>query len=34
VLSKLPDSWETALGEELAKPYFTQLTDFVAAERR
>jgi uracil-DNA glycosylase len=33
VPSKLPDSWETALGEELDKPYFEQLTDFVAAER-
>jgi len=30
----LPDSWETALGEELDKPYFQQLTDFVEAERR
>lgn len=32
--SMLPDSWETALGEELDKPYFQQLTDFVEAERR
>ncbi|HEY5834468.1 uracil-DNA glycosylase [Streptomyces sp.] len=30
----LPDSWETALGEELDKPYFQQLTAFVEAERR
>jgi uracil-DNA glycosylase len=34
VPSMLPDSWETALGEELDKPYFTQLTDFVEGERR
>jgi uracil-DNA glycosylase len=34
VPSMLPDSWETALGEELDKPYFQQLTDFVEAERR
>ena len=32
--SMLPDSWETALGEELDKPYFQQLTEFVEAERR
>lgn len=32
--SMLPDSWETALGEELDKPYFKQLTDFVEDERR
>ena len=32
--SMLPDSWETALGEELDKPYFQQLTDFVEEERR
>lgn len=30
----LPDSWQTALGGELDKPYFEQLTEFVAAERR
>ncbi|MBY8882331.1 uracil-DNA glycosylase [Actinacidiphila acidipaludis] len=29
----LPDSWQAALGGELDKPYFQQLTDFVAAER-
>nr|WP_202451767.1 uracil-DNA glycosylase [Streptomyces sp. SID4948] len=29
----LPDSWETALGGELDKPYFKQLTDFVEQER-
>jgi uracil-DNA glycosylase len=34
VPSLLPDSWETALGEELDKPYFQQLTEFVEAERR
>jgi uracil-DNA glycosylase len=34
VPSMLPDSWETALGEELDKPYFQQLTEFVEAERR
>lgn len=32
--SMLPDSWETALGGELEKPYFKQLTDFVEEERR
>lgn len=32
--SMLPDSWETALGGELDKPYFKQLTDFVEDERR
>ena len=30
----LPDSWQAALGGELDKPYFQQLTDFVEAERR
>jgi uracil-DNA glycosylase len=30
----LPDSWQAALGKELDKPYFQQLTDFVEAERR
>jgi uracil-DNA glycosylase len=34
VPSMLPDSWETALGGELDKPYFKQLTDFVEDERR
>jgi uracil-DNA glycosylase len=33
VPSMLPDSWETALGGELDKPYFQQLTDFVEVER-
>ena len=30
----LPDSWQAALGGELDKPYFQQLTDFVEGERR
>jgi len=30
----LPESWKGALGEELSKPYFTQLAQFVAEERR
>jgi len=34
VSSMLPDSWLPALGAELDKPYFQQLTDFVAAERK
>jgi len=34
VPTMLPDSWQAALGGELDKPYFQQLTDFVAAERR
>jgi uracil-DNA glycosylase len=29
----LPDSWQAVLGEELDKPYFQQLTEFVEAER-
>lgn len=31
--SMLPDSWQAVLGEELDKPYFQQLTEFVEAER-
>jgi uracil-DNA glycosylase len=30
----LPDSWQSVLGEELDKPYYQQLTDFVEAERK
>ncbi len=30
----LPESWQSVLGEELDKPYFQQLGDFVAAERK
>ena len=30
----LPASWQPALGEELSKPYFQQLQQFVADERR
>jgi uracil-DNA glycosylase len=33
VPSTLPDSWQNVLGEELDKPYFTQLTEFIVAER-
>ena len=29
----LPDDWKAALADELAAPYFAQLTRFVAAER-
>ncbi|HCA84871.1 MAG TPA: uracil-DNA glycosylase [Streptomyces sp.] len=29
----LPESWRGVLGEEPAKPYFTELMDFVEAER-
>lgn len=32
--SMLPGSWQAPLGRELDKPYFQQLMDFVAAERR
>lgn len=31
--STLPDSWQAVLGEELEKPYFQQLTEFVEKER-
>jgi uracil-DNA glycosylase len=30
----LPDSWQSVLGEELDKPYFKQLTEFVETERK
>lgn len=30
----LPGSWQERLGDELAKPYFQKLRDFVAGERR
>jgi uracil-DNA glycosylase len=30
----LPDSWQSVLGEEVDKPYYRQLTDFVEAERK
>jgi uracil-DNA glycosylase len=33
VPSMLPESWQDVLGEELDKPYFKQLTEFVEAER-
>lgn len=29
----LPESWQDVLGEELGKPYFKELTEFVEAER-
>ncbi|SEG95864.1 Uracil-DNA glycosylase [Actinacidiphila yanglinensis] len=32
--SMLPDSWQAVLGEELDKPYFQQLSEFVEAERQ
>ncbi len=31
--SMLPESWRGVLGEELQKPYFEQLTEFVEEER-
>lgn len=31
--SMLPDSWQDVLGEELEKPYFQELTEFVEKER-
>jgi uracil-DNA glycosylase len=33
VPSMLPDSWQAVLGEELEKPYFQDLTEFVEKER-
>ncbi|MFJ8044850.1 uracil-DNA glycosylase [Kitasatospora sp. NPDC096147] len=30
---EVPESWQAALAGELAKPYFAELTDFVAAQR-
>lgn len=32
--SMLPDTWQAVLGGELDQPYFSQLTDFVEAERK
>lgn len=32
-IAMLPESWRGVLGEELQKPYFKELTDFVEAER-
>lgn len=29
----LPESWRGVLGEELQKPYFKELTEFVEEER-
>jgi uracil-DNA glycosylase len=33
VIDTLPESWQDVLGDELDKPYFKELTAFVAAER-
>jgi uracil-DNA glycosylase len=33
VPNMLPDSWQVVLGEELEKPYFRDLTEFVEKER-
>lgn len=33
-MSVLPESWQPILGEELEKPYFQQLTEFLIEERR
>jgi uracil-DNA glycosylase len=30
----LPDDWKSAVGDELEKPYFARLSEFVDAERR
>ncbi len=32
-MQQLPESWQGALGDELQKPYFEKLRDFVDAER-
>lgn len=32
--SQLPDDWKTALAAEFTKPYWKELTDFVAEERK
>lgn len=32
--ANLPDDWKEALAAEFSKPYFAQLRDFVAAERK
>ncbi|MGP3971917.1 uracil-DNA glycosylase [Streptomyces sp. 6N223] len=33
MIGTLPGSWQDVLGEELGKPYFKELTEFVEAER-
>lgn len=33
MIDTLPDSWRAVLGEELEKPYFKELTEFVEKER-
>lgn len=33
MIDSLPESWQGVLGDELAKPYFTELAEFVAKER-
>lgn len=33
MIETLPESWQDVLGDELHKPYFKELTDFVARER-
>ena len=33
MISRLPDSWQDVLGEELEKPYFQELAEFVEKER-
>lgn len=33
MIDSLPESWQGVLGDELAKPYFTELVEFVAKER-
>jgi len=30
----IPESWQTVIGDELAKPYFLQLQQFIAEERQ
>lgn len=32
-MGMLPESWQSVLGEELTKPYFAELTEFVERER-
>jgi uracil-DNA glycosylase len=34
IVESIPPSWREPLAEELAKPYFAQLAEFVAAERQ
>ena len=33
-MNGLPSSWHAVLADELEQPYFAQLLDFLAAERR